>query len=131
MPTRNTARNDRRRRRTRREMNAYGSAADASFMSNARQALGFSQAEMGEALGLTQGAVSHIETKDRPLSYLQREKINQLLAMQSAIGLSMEASPALGCPAQTHMDHVEYAAHLLTCSTCIAKAIVMRRVPVR
>jgi DNA-binding XRE family transcriptional regulator len=62
----------------------YGNANDAALTKQCRALYGWSQGELGEQLGVTQGSVSHIEQELRPLTTLMRREVEALIAMQRA-----------------------------------------------
>lgn len=56
---------------------------DAEFLRKAREALGMSQEELAEYLGMTQGNLSWYETgRTKRLPKLVREKVADMLAVQ-------------------------------------------------
>jgi hypothetical protein len=75
-------------------------------------------------MGVTQAAISQIETMERPLTYLMRKAIAQLTTfqlLQTCITYNRYV-----CAGQQLTDPIEYAQHLVKCAKCMAKAWVMR-----
>jgi plasmid maintenance system antidote protein VapI len=117
-----------RRRRPRK----YGNAPDANLVRRAMERLAMTQGELGEAIGVTQGAVGHIVQERRPLTPWLRVNIHQLLARKRAMETLAEiddgmsnARSALTCGMQ-QSAYEEFMEHLPTCHTCIARATFQR-----
>jgi hypothetical protein len=108
----------------RRRPRAYGNREDMSLSLAVRHAYGWSQAELGQALGVTQGAISHIEQQRRPFTPIMRESANRLVAMWGA--QQFIERRMYHCNGQTLGDPVEFLQHMQQCSKCMAKAWALR-----
>jgi transcriptional regulator with XRE-family HTH domain len=105
----------------------YGNVDDATLVRTCRDVYAWTQREMGEKLGVTQGAVSQIESARRPLTFALRRMVLRLLTMKE-MERCVDRS-ATNCSGQLLGDPIEYAEHLLDCPKCMAKAWVQRLTP--
>lgn len=104
----------------------YGNPQDAALVEQTRTRLGVSQSGLAELLGVTQGSVSHIETQERPLTHLLRDRLQQLNNASHAVEL-LRSGRSLACDG-TNLPREEYIPHLLTCAKCLAHATLYRDV---
>lgn len=108
-----------------------GNPNDIRLVQRARETLGWTQDQMGAALHLTQGAVSHVEKGIRPLSRLARAELKRLLNMQEAVGLvaAIEAGGVGVEELRCHWQDAapsDYLLHLDTCAKCLAHSVRLR-----
>lgn len=105
-----------------------GSRADARLMVKAREQLGgISQQEMGELLGMTQGAVGHIEQGRTKLNGWVRRDLNRLLVQAEAARMAAGSEP-LVCLTMSTLAAADYLTHLEGCPACSARAIRTRAI---
>lgn len=102
----------------------YGNPEDAALVVAARERLGTSQSGLGELLGVTQGSISHIETQERPLTHLMRDRIQQLTDAAKAMDV-IDRELSLSCSGQL-LSPREFIPHLLKCSRCMARSTLLR-----
>lgn len=112
------------RRRSPPRRTRYGNPEDAALVEQTRARLGVSQNGLADLLGVTQGSVSHIETQERPLTHLLRDRIAQLNAAKHAVELT-HGNRSLACEG-ADLEADEFIPHLYTCAKCLARATMFR-----
>lgn len=116
----------------------YGNTPDANFVKRIRRELGTNaepmpQHVLASHVGVTQGAIGHIEQEARPLTTWLRNALLQLRASMRAVTYiaqfpsSLSSRDAFACDGQ-NLDSAEFLDHLPTCEKCLARSTVMRRI---
>lgn len=114
----------------RRRRGQYGNREDAHFIAEVREKLGVTQDIIATALGITQGAVSQIEGRIRPLNKAMRQTLERLVVEHDATKLctviaSGGSVSLVECSWQT-IPAAGYIGHLASCPQCMAKAALTR-----
>lgn len=114
-------------------MKRSGNAADAAYLRSARERLRLSQPELGERLGLSQSAVSHVENGWTPLAPPTRRDVERLLARSEAEAVLVDSGGwqrgVAPCEAYDRLLQVPapdvLMEHVETCATCTARAVLL------
>jgi len=101
-----------------------GTETDSQLLRRAMRTLRFTQTDIANVLGITQGAISHILRKNTKLNRLARLELKKRTKLRELANLVAEgkAMTLRPCRGHTLTDFETFANHLMECPMCIARS---------